>query len=147
MPLLLSIKQQDIRTISVKTRTSGSVSEPVLRSRAGNAKCPMTIHQWNILGNHMLPLKDASFLRFASWWGRLKRAGRVLEVLINGGTSNMFRKNLHVHTGTLNYNCTPLCSLLLLFLLLASFSLQITHCQLPCHFSTFWQFEDMCFSC
>lgn len=44
---------------------------------------------------------------FASRRGRLKRAGRVLKVLINRVPSNMFGKDLHFHTGTSNYCDTP----------------------------------------
>lgn len=91
----------------MKTWTSGSVSEPVLGSRAGEGRSPVTIHQWKILCSHMLPLKAASFPHFASRWGCLKRAGRVLKALINRGTSNMFGKDLHFHPGTLNYYNTP----------------------------------------
>lgn len=100
-------RHQDGGLVSVKTWTSGSVSEPVLGSRAGEGKSPVTIHQWKILCSHMLPLKAASFPHFASRWGCLKRAGRVLKVLINRGTSNMFGKDLHFHTGTLNYYNIP----------------------------------------
>lgn len=87
----------------MKAGTSGSVSEPVLGSRAGEGKSPVTIHQWKILCSHMPPLKAASFPHFASRWGCLKGAGRILKVLINRGTSNMFGKDLNFHTGTLNY--------------------------------------------
>lgn len=86
----------------MKAGTSGSVSEPVLGSSAWEGKSPVTIHQWKILCSHMLPLKAASFPHFASRWGCLKGAGRVLKVLINRGTSNMFGKDLNFHTGTLN---------------------------------------------
>lgn len=55
----------------------------------------------------MLLLKAASFSHFASRWGCLKRVGRILTVLINRGTSNIFGKDLHYRTGTLNYYNTP----------------------------------------
>lgn len=55
----------------------------------------------------MLPLKAASFPHFASRWGCLKWAGRVLKVLVNRGTSDMFWKDLNFHTGTLHYCYTP----------------------------------------
>lgn len=85
----------------------------------------------------MLPLKAASFPHFASRWGCLKRAGRVLKVLINRGTSNMFGKDLHFHTGTLNYcnpSSSPPPSSLLLF----------PNCwpQAPLPFSPLWHFEE-----
>ena len=119
----------------MKTWTSGSVSESVLGSRAGEGKSPVTIHQWKILCSHMLPLKAASFPHFASRWGCLKRAGRVLKVLINRGTSNMFGKDLHFHTGTLNY-CNPSSSPP------PSSSSQTADRRLPCHFSPLWHFEE-----
>lgn len=55
--------------------------------------------------------------------GMFKEAGRVLKVLINTGTSNMFGKDLPFHTGTLNYYNT-----LHLLLLLASSLLLLSNC-------------------
>lgn len=83
----------------------------------------------------MLPLKAASFPHFASRWGCLKRAGRVLKVLINRGTSNMFGKDLHFHTGTLNY-CNPSSPPP------PSSSSQTADRRLPHHFSHLWHFEE-----
>lgn len=67
-----AVRHQDGGLVSVKTWTSGSVSEPVLGSRAGEGKSPVTIHQWKMLCSHMLPFKRCLFSPLCITMGMFK---------------------------------------------------------------------------